>query len=75
MQRPIDRTDSQALNAVAAVLLGPIAIMLSLGLTTGMRSLGRAVFCRRTKKCVNIHTLFITSALQPSACSCCSQNA
>lgn len=49
MQRPIDHTDSQALNAVAAVLLGPIAIMLSLGLTTGMRSLGRTVFCRRTK--------------------------
>ena len=48
-QCPIDHTDSQALNAVAAVLLGPIAIMLSLGLTTGMRSFGRAVFCRRTK--------------------------
>ena len=61
---PVDHTDSQALKAVAAVLLGLIAIMLSLGLTTGMRSLGRAVFCRRTK---NVSTP--TNFSSPRLCS------
>ena len=67
MPSPTDDTCSHALNVVAAVLLGPIAIMLSLGLTTGMRSFGRAAFCRCT---TNVSTIHLSSLTQTFAAIC-----